>query len=309
MDCLPGESKMNKNMDRNAAAFRMSASGSAANIRLLVLDIDGTIVGESNRVPESVIQAINLAQRRGVTVAIATGRSYRSSLEAYDSIGSTLPLICHEGALIREPNTRFVHRHWRLEVRIVKQMLDYLDRSSEGSRVSFYCFIEDDLYVWNLNGNALEHPDGSIMKPIVVNDLRQLLNQAPTKVMVLSDDYQVIARLRSQLRNTYSRVQVTQTTSVTVLEALHPAANKGLAVSWMAEKVMALEARNVLAVGDALNDIEMLEYAGIGVAMGNAPPEVKAIADWVAPPIEEDGVARTIEKWILNDGPGPAPIP
>lgn len=147
------------------------------------------------------------------------------------------------------------------------------------------------------------------MEPIVVSDLRQLLNQAPTKVMVLSDDCQVIARLRGQLNNTYSRVQVMQTKSITVLEAFHPAANKGLAVSWVTEKVMALEARNVLAVGDALNDIEMLEYAGIGVAMGNAPQAVKAIADWVAPTVEEDGVARAIEKWILRAGPNPAPIP
>ena len=107
---------MSEKKDGNDSAARMAASDSGPDIRLLVLDIDGTVVRESNRIRESVIQAIHSAQRRGVKVAVATGRLYRSSLHAYESLGSTLPLICYEGALIREPNTGFVHRHWPLDL-------------------------------------------------------------------------------------------------------------------------------------------------------------------------------------------------
>ncbi len=109
---------MNENKDRNVSTVRMVPLETATDIRLLVLDIDGTIADESNRLRDSVAQAIHSAQRRGVAVAIATGRLYQSSLHAYDSIGSTLPLICYEGALIPEPNTEFVHRHWPLEPRV-----------------------------------------------------------------------------------------------------------------------------------------------------------------------------------------------
>ena len=300
---------MNENKDRNDLAVRMAPSETSAEVRLLVLDIDGTIVDEANRIRDSIAPAIHSAQCRGVAVAIATGRRYQSSLHAYDSIGSTLPLICYEGALIRERNNGFVHRHWTLEPRVAAQMLDYTERLSLSGRLSVHFYIQDDLYVSNLNDASIRYFEGSKVEPIVVSDLRQLLNRATTKVMVLSDDVQVIAPLSSQLKNSYSRTQVKQDKSITLLEAFHPAVNKRLAVSYLAEEIMSLRPENVMAVGDDFTDIEMLQYAGIGVAMGNAPAAVKASADWVTTTIEEDGVARAVERWILRAKSSPAPLP
>jgi len=300
---------MKENKDRDDSAIRMLPSETAADVRLLVLDIDGTIVDESNRMRDSVAQAIHSAQRRGVAVAIATGRLYQTSLHAYDSIGSTLPLICCEGALIREPNTGVVHRHWPLEPRVAAQMLDYTERLSLIGRLSVHFYIKDNLYVSNLNDAAIKYFEGSRVEPIVVSDLRQLLNRATTKVMVLSDDVQAIARLSSQLKNSHSRTQVKKYKSITLLEAFHPAVNKRLAVSYLAEEILALQPENVMAVGDDFTDIAMLQYAGIGVAMGNAPVAVKASADWVTTTIEKDGVARAVERWILGAKSNPAPTP
>lgn len=301
------ESQMNENNDRNDSAVRVAPSETAAEVRLLVLDLDGTIVDELNRIRDSVAQAIHSAQRRGVAVAIATGRRYQSSLHAYDSIGSTLPLICNEGALIREPGTGFVHRHWPLEPRVAAQMLDHTERLSLSGRVSVHFYLQDNVYVSNLNGASIKYFEGSKVEPIVVSDLRQLLNQATTKVMVLSDDVSVVARLSSQMKNSYSRTQVKQYKSITLLEAFHPAVNKRSAVRYLAEEIMALRPENVMAVGDDFTDIEMLQYAGIGVAMGNAPLAVKASADWVTTTIEKDGVARAIERWILRATANPTP--
>lgn len=304
---MSGESQMNENNDRNDSAVGMAPSETAADVRLLVLDLDGTIVDESNRIRDSVAQAIHSVQRRGVAVAIATGRRYQSSLHAYDSLGSTLPLICNEGALIQEPNTGFVHRHWPLAPRAAAQMLDHTERLSLSGSVSVHFYIQDNVYVSNLNGASIKYFEGSKVEPIVVSDLRQLLDQATTKVMVLSDDVSVIARISSQLKNSYSRTQVKQYKSITFLEAFHPAVNKRLAVSYVAEELMALRPENVMAVGDDFTDIEMLQYAGIGVAMGNAPVAVKAAADWVTTTIEKDGVARAVERWILSARSDPAP--
>jgi hydroxymethylpyrimidine pyrophosphatase-like HAD family hydrolase len=78
----------------------------------------------------------------------------------------------------------------------------------------------------------------------------------------------------------------------------NPEVNKRFAVKYLAEQIMALRPENVMAIGDDLTDIEMLEYAGVGVAMGNAPAAVKASADWVTTKIEKDGVARAVERWI-----------
>ncbi len=300
---------MNENKDHSDSAVRMASSKPAADVRLLVLDIDGTIVDESNRIRDSVAQAIHSAQRLGVAVAIATGRRFQSSLHAYESIGSTLPLICYEGALIREPATGFVRRHWPLDPRVAAQMLAHTERLNLSDRVSVHFYIQDDVCVSNLNDASIKYFEGSSVEPIVVSDLRRVLNQEPTKMMVLSDDEQVIARLSSRLKDSQCRTQVKQYKSITLLEAFHPAVNKRLAVSYLAEEIMALRPENVMAIGDDFTDIEMLQYAGIGVAMGNAPVAVKAFADCVTTAIEKDGVARAVERWILRPRCNPAPTP
>jgi Cof subfamily protein (haloacid dehalogenase superfamily) len=277
-------------------------AGTAADIRLLVLDIDGTIADESNHIRESVARAVDLVKRQGVAVAIATGRRFQSSLPAYDFIGSTLPLICYEGGLIRERSTGLTHRHWPLGPHVVAQILDHTERLSLNGSLSVHFHIEDDLYISNLNDASSKFFEGSTVVPIVVSDLRPLLNRATTKVMVLSDDAGVITSLSTQLKTSDSRTRVTEYKSITFLEAFHPAVNKRLAVSYLAEEVMALRPENVMAIGDNFTDIEMLQYAGIGVAMGNAPVAVKALADWVTTTLEQDGVVTAVEKFILGAG-------
>jgi len=280
-----------------------------------VLDIDGTIVDESNRVRDSVARAIHSAQRYGVAVAIATGRLYQTSLLAYDSIGSTLPLICYEGALIREPKTGFVHHHRPLDRRVLARVLDHTELLGLRGCVSVHFHVQDEIYVSNLNGASVNYFARSNcfarskVEPIVVSDLRQLLNQSTTKVMVLSDDAHVIERISAELKSSDCRTQVRQGESMTSLEAFHPTVNKRLAVSYLAEVIMGVRPENVMAIGDDFTDIEMLRYAGIGVAMGDAPPAVKASADWVTTTVEEDGVAAAVEKWILNAAFNPAQAP
>src|SRR5688572_26592130 len=126
-------------------------SKTAADIRLLVLDLDGTIIDDSNRIRDSVLKAIHSAQDHGVAVAIATGRRFRSSLHTYKSLGSTLPLMCFEGALIREPETELVRRHWPLAPRVAAQVLDHAERLSLDDRISVHFYTQDDVYVLNLN--------------------------------------------------------------------------------------------------------------------------------------------------------------
>jgi Cof subfamily protein (haloacid dehalogenase superfamily) len=290
---------MSENQNRNVATVRAGASKRASDIRLLVLDLDGTIVDQSNCIRDSVAQAAALVQSRGVAVAIATGRRYQSSLPAYDFIGSTQPLICFEGGLIRDRNTGITHRHWPLEPQVIAQILDQTERLSLTGRLSVHFYIEDDLYVSNLNDASRIFFEGSTVVPIVMSDLRPLLDRAPTKVMILSDEVEIINYFSSYLENSTSRTRIREYKSITLLEAFHPTANKRLAVKCVAEEIMALRPENVMAIGDDLSDIEMLEYAGIGVAMGNAPAVVKARADWVTSTIEEDGVARAIERWLL----------
>src|ERR1041385_8480414 len=176
---------MSENKNRKISTVRTAPAKSATDIRLLVLDLDGTILDRSNRISDSVAQAVAKVRSRGVAVAIATGRRYQSSLPAYDFIGSTLPLICYEGGLIRERTTGFTHRHWPLGRHVVSKILNHTERLSLDGRVSVHFHIDDDLYVSNLDDASSKFFEGSTVVPIVMSDLRPLLNRAATKVMAL----------------------------------------------------------------------------------------------------------------------------
>jgi Cof subfamily protein (haloacid dehalogenase superfamily) len=273
-----------------------------ADIKLLVLDIDGTIAGLSNDIRESVKQAILAAESRGVKVAIATGRMYRSALRFHRDIGSTLPLICYQGAWIQDPATQKRLRHLPLSKQTALQLLDSLEEPHLRSLLSIHFYIDDQLYVPEITEATRIYAQRSGIEPIALKDLRGDLPGEPTKVLALCQNPGVLDGLLSSMRLRYTPAELYLTRSVaTYFEATHPLANKGDAVKYLAEEFLGLQAANVMAIGDNFNDVEMIAYAGVGVAMGNAPDGVKATANWVAPDVEEDGVAAAIEQFVLGD--------
>jgi hypothetical protein len=279
----------------------LAIAGARTEIKLLVVDIDGTIAGESNEINQPVIQAIQAAQERGVSVAIATGRMYRSALRFHQVINSTLPLLAYQGAWIQDPTTEQLHRHWTVSTQTAHQLLDYFEQHQLRSLLSVHFYINDQLYVREITPETQIYSERSGIEAIAVGDLRQVLTNEPTKVLALSDDTDVIDQLLGNLRQQYTPAELYLTKSVaTFFEATNPNVNKGTGVRYLAEELLGLQAANVMTVGDNFNDVEMLEYAGIGVAMGNAPAEVKAFAQWVAPTVEQDGAAAAIEEFVLR---------
>ena len=278
-------------------ALLCSGSG---NLQLLVLDVDGTIAGVSNQIHPLVQQAIQAAQARGVQVAIATGRMYRSALRFHQAIGSRLPLIAYQGALIRDPATEQTHCHQTISRQTALQLLDYFEQVEYQQELSVHVYINDQLYVRALSAETQTYIERVAIDAIPVGDLRQVLTEEPTKVLALSHTSTHIDNLLSDLRKRYSPAELYLTKSVaTFFEATHPLVNKGAAVRYLAEELLGLQAANVMTIGDNLNDLEMIEYAAVGVAMGNAPESVKAVADWVAPDVELQGAAAAIEQFLL----------
>ncbi len=284
----------------NQVASLNSLNLDALDIRLLVLDIDGTIAGKSNDVREPVKQAVRKAQAKGIQVAIATGRMYCSALRFHQAVGSTLPLLAYQGAWIQDPATQKIHQHLPVSRTTAEQLLDYFESDGLLSLLSVHFYINDQLYVRGITPETQIYAKRADINPIAVGDLRKVLTTEPTKILALSDDTAVIEQLLGSLRKQYTPAELYLTTSVaTFFEATNPAANKGTAVRYLAEEMLGLKAENVMAIGDNFNDVEMLEYAGLGVAMGDAPPDVQAIAQWVAPSVEEDGAVAAIEAFVL----------
>jgi Cof subfamily protein (haloacid dehalogenase superfamily) len=282
------------------SAYLSANLRSTTDIQLLVLDIDGTIVGQSNQIRPLVLEAIRAVQAKGVQVAIATGRMYRSALRFHADVGSTLPLMAYQGGLIKDPKDGVVHRHWAVSKAYTLRLLDHFEQPELRHSLSVHFYINDQLYVREVTPETELYAQRSQIEPIAVGDLRQTLETEPTKILALSEDTALIDQLLTSMRQQYTPAELYFTKSVsTFFEATNPLVHKGTAVRYMAEELLGLQPDQVMAIGDNFNDVEMIQYAGTGVAMGNAPDGVKAIADWVAPDVEADGVAAAIETFLL----------
>lgn len=270
------------------------------NIKLLVLDIDGTISGISNNINPRVKQAIQKVQNKGIYVALATGRMYRSALRFYQDISSKMPLIVYNGAWIQSPQNGKIYYHIPVPKKIAGELLAYSKRPEFLEKVQVNFYINDRLYVDIMNENTKAYVERSNVQAIAVKDLNSLLKVDPTKVLAMCNDPNLIKILAENLQQIYTEEELYLTQSTTnFLEAIHPSVNKGIAVQYLTEKILNFKREEIMAIGDNLNDLTMLEYAGFSIAMGNAPQPVKNIADWVTVDVENDGAAVAIEKFLL----------
>lgn len=269
-------------------------------IRLVVLDIDGTIAGDSNQVSPGVLEAIAQVQAQGIPVALATGRMYRSALRFHQKIQSPLPLITYNGALTQDPQTGEVRRHRPLGAEIALEIWRYFMDLPETSPLELHCYHQDQLYVPAITEQTQNYLARAGVTALAQEDLEPLLKQEPTKLLAISPDSAWLRRLQEDLRRRLTEEQVyfTQSTDI-YFEITHPQATKGQAVQHLAENLLGLTASEVLAIGDNFNDLDLLQYAGRGVAMGNAPEGVKAVADEVTADVEADGVAQVLAGLLV----------
>ncbi|GAB4218238.1 MAG: Cof-type HAD-IIB family hydrolase [Synechococcales cyanobacterium] len=268
---------------------------SAEPIRLVVVDIDGTIAGDNNQVNPAVKAALNAAQAQGVKVAIATGRMHRSAVRFHRDIQADMPLCSYQGALIRDPETHRTYQHRLLPRPLTHDLL----RAYQDYPLVVHVYIDDELYVQTANPLSEAYAQRSQVPLHILGD--QPLPADATKVLAMSENTDLIDQLYLDFRDRYPNEELYLTKShPTFLEATHPQVNKGLAVQFLAEELLGIPAQQVMAIGDSDNDLEMLTYAGLGVAMGNAKDWVKSHADWIAPDVEADGVAAAITKFILE---------
>jgi Cof subfamily protein (haloacid dehalogenase superfamily) len=275
-----------------------------ADIRLLVLDIDGTLAGVSNQITAPVLEAVRLVQQRGVAVAIATGRMYQSALRFHRQLESDLPLMAYQGAFIKDPKTQTLHRHTPLPRQLALDLLAYLAPMEARNDLSIHLYIDDQLHVRAIIDDTKAYAERSGIQPVAAGDLATLLTGnhtlETTKLLTLSENVGLLSELLDQLSQRYPTDDLYLTRSVEYfVEATHPLAHKGEAVRFLAEDLLGLKPDQVMAMGDNFNDLEMLRYAGIGVAMGDAPDLVKQGADWVAPGVEADGVAAALQEFLL----------
>ncbi|WP_256439069.1 Cof-type HAD-IIB family hydrolase [Sediminibacillus dalangtanensis] len=244
---------------------------SKLDIKLIALDMDGTLLNSNEEVSEANRKAITAARNNGVEVVLSTGR-HRSSCEAHAvSLNLSSYLITVNGSEIWTSEGELVSRQ-SLDIETIKKLVDLNERygtrawmasTEKVFRGEFPADLEG--YEWLKVGIDIDSEEvkNRILEELEGNDLLELSNSHPMNIEI-------------------NAVGI----------------NKARAL----EKIcglMGITLDQVMTVGDSLNDIKMIQEAGLGVAMGNAQEEVKQTADWVTTDNNHDGVAKAIEHWIL----------
>ena len=273
--------------------------------RLLALDVDGTVAGKDRRVSAVVRAAVAAAQERGVHVTLATGREFRSASRFARDLGLSAPLICSQGAVIKNCVTLDVLHHVPLSGTLAAEAITML----HGTGVCVIANIDDKLYIVEdgpgFAGFTRRWGTPDPAHVVVAPNLAAITRQTPpTKVMFFGDP-SIVDRELARVIDHFGEALAFVRSDVTVGEMIAPGLSKGVALATVAE-TLGVDRDQVIAIGDEENDVPMLQWAGLGLAMGNAPDSVKQKADAVIPSVDEDGVAWAIGRYILSATSPPA---
>jgi Cof subfamily protein (haloacid dehalogenase superfamily) len=262
-------------------------------VRLIGLDLDGTLLHSDQTISKRALRAIDGARAKGVKVTVATGRMFVTSISYVKEIGVDMPFVVSQGAMIRTVDGGVIS-HMPVPAEMARQVVGYA--LEHGHHVNVY--MDDHLYVQEA-GESVQDYLAKFPYSCTVCDLMELLkDQSPTKVLLLEDP-EAMPALRANLDRLFEGQLHMVLSDPSFLEVNHKDTNKWESLKTIGD-LYGIEADEIMAVGDSLNDLEMVRDAGWGVAMGNAMEEVKRAARFVTETNDGDGAAKAIERWALN---------
>jgi Cof subfamily protein (haloacid dehalogenase superfamily) len=261
--------------------------------RLIAIDLDGTLLTPQKLITTRTQQALYRVAEKGVTIVIATGQTLQVLCHVCAELPLTAPQIIENGAIIADIQSGAVLHERLLPTRYILPALDAL--RTLGMYRAYHTF--QGIYVDTNTPRARNWYRPPLLPPVEVDDVASIYPNPCIKVAGIGEA-DTLRDKRRELEDMFAgKVYVTQS-SFDLLEVLHPEVSKGNALKVIAAD-LAIPAEEIVAIGDNHNDIGMLHFAGLGVAMGNAHMEVKAAADFVTLSNAEEGVAVVIEEMIL----------
>jgi len=241
-------------------------------IKLIALDMDGTLLNDQHEISEANRLAIKEAQEKGVHVVLSTGRSLRKCEYHADSLALTSYLVTVNGSEIWDDNRELVERNL-----VKSESIQWMVELTEKHKVRFWAVSTNRNWFDEMPENI--HADEWLKFGFNIKD-------------ELTRD---IVQKELQERGEFELSNSTPTN----IEVNPAGINKARGLTLVCER-LGIEMKNVMAVGDSLNDLAMILEAGLGIAMGNAQEVVKKAAAWVTSTNNEDGVALAIHKWVIK---------
>ncbi|SHH28656.1 Cof-type HAD-IIB family hydrolase [Tepidibacter thalassicus] len=266
--------------------------------RLIVTDMDGTLLSDHKEISEENKKALKKAQDMGINVAIATGRIYTSAKYYANLLGLNTPIIACNGAIIREEKTgktiyeNIITREDSLKIFDVCSRYD----------IYYHFYNDSGFYCKELNYSSLEYSKWNESQPkedrlniqVMDNPLETIKNTDDIlKFVIIDDDLEKLDEVMEELKK-IDTVEVSKSWYNNI-EIMNKGVNKGLAVKRLAE-YFGIKKEEIITFGDNFNDLSMIEYAGMGVAMGNAEDIVKEKANFITSSNKESGVAKALKE-------------
>ncbi len=264
------------------------------DIKLVGIDLDGTLLVDHHEVSERNLAAIKEATVRGVTVAIATGRPHVSAQQFVQRLGiEDVPIISFNGAVVRKPGAT----ESLLEVPVDSDLAVEIVQYCVERRYHIQYYLGDAMYVTRNSAWAQLYYSRTGQPPVPAGDIRRFNGESPIKILICvpSDTAQDVL---DEGRERFGNELLVTRSMPEYIEFLSEDAGKGKALSWLARH-LDIPMEQTMGMGDMLNDLQLVEMAGFGVAMPHAQELVKAAAQYVAESGPE-GVGEAIEKFVLS---------
>lgn len=271
--------------------------------KLICVDMDGTLLNSKKRISERNLKAINQAHDKGARFVVATGRIFVSANYYGDIIGVKTPIIASNGSYIREKDMdKAIYEEYlnKSECTIILNLLKQYNIMPQ-----FYS--TDTIYTEEIKHSALIYSKANETLPknrqVEIKIIKQWENLFDKgldliKVMVVDDNKENVKAAKDDFLK-LNKFEVVSSMNGS-FEIMKKGTSKGEAVKKICE-YYGIDKNEVICIGDNENDLSMIKFAGLGVAMGNAEEFVKKQADYITLSNEEDGVAHVIEKFVLKE--------
>ena len=260
--------------------------------KLLALDIDGTLLNSEGQVSESTLAAIKRVQSEDVLVTISTGRPIQGVLKYIKLLDLKAPIITYNGGMIIDSETNEVIYEQKLDRKDAKQVIDL----GQVYETTMIIWSNNKLYVNRLDDHVIDYKSLSGESPIVINDYEEVYSQGITKVIWINEPDKLI-QYQEEIKNKVNESITYCTSKPHYLEFFDHKVSKAKALEFIGRHHN-IKKEEMMAIGDGNNDIEMIDYVGMGVAMDNATSLVKSVANYITSSNDNDGIFKALEKFI-----------
>ncbi len=250
--------------------------------KLIVFDLDGTLLTDTGQLSPKIKEFLHEIQGK-LTITLATGRSLASAKRYIQELSIAFPVILFHGAIIWDPVTNRTLREKRIPLDVAAYSLQVLSTYPLEAQV-YLSTDEPVVHVQRMTPAIMGFLTKEGLRAEEVGDLAQAISQPPLKILAIGNR-STLRAIVEDLRDRLSQVAVTQSEQ-SYLELLPWGVSKGEALSWLCRKT-GLQPESVVAVGDQMSDLSMIEWAGFGVAMRHAPDELRCRARAVIQTIAE----------------------